>query len=244
MSAGGSTLPATRLRSAASSCEVGPIPVSRAHRVGRQFHRMVSVKAGPRTVMCLGALAADAVMMAEGDLDVVGLCDRPLRLHGPIGVRSHITLDLSVTYRSGRRVHYAVHREGGLLPGADGRQLPRDWIAIERLASDHGHEISVLTDVEIERHRQRISNWRRLLPFVLMAHQQPNPGVMDEIQEILKERVDVTLEELPHLIAPVGEPYVLPAIARLLHEGACDANLDKHKFTNARPISSRGEKHA
>lgn len=239
MSASARSTDPTPLRMGADICEIGPIPVSRNDQVSRQFHRLRSVKGGLRTVICVGQLAADAVVMAEGDPSIVGLRDRSLRVHGPIGTRPHMTFDLSVTYHNGRTVHLMTHREGNLLLAEDGRHLPRDWAEIERRAVACGHEIAILTDVEIERHRQRIRNWRLLLPFVLQAHEHPHPGVADDIQDLIRERRDVTLDELTRLLVTAVAPHAIPALARLLHEGVCDAQLDASEFTRATPIRLR-----
>jgi len=230
-----------QLRSSPVVCEEGPVPVSRAHQRQREFHRLTSAKAGPRVVMCVGPLAADAVMMAEGDPDIVALCDRPLRVHGSIGTRPHFTFDLAVTARSGIRRLYAVFRESTLRPAEDGRLLPKHWAIVERLATDHGHDVHVLTDTELEQHRQRITNWRRLLPFVLEAHHRPNPAVVKDLLEILRDRAGVPLLALPELLVAKAVPDIVPSIARLLHEGVCEAQLDVKEFTGATPITVRGE---
>ena len=123
----------------------GPHPVPRARQISRPFHRLFSVKAGMRPVACDAALVADAVLMTEGDPEVRSLCERPLRIEGPIGNEPYVTFDLGLTTRTGVETLYRVVPEALLAPGTDGRRLPAHWTAVEPWCAEHGHRCDVLT---------------------------------------------------------------------------------------------------
>ena len=210
--------------------------MSRAVQVKRALHRIATVKADLRVALCSGELLADAVYLHEGDPRVVSLCEYPLRIHGPIGTRSHITLDLAVTDRSGAETLYTICREADLRPTENGRRLPPDWLETERLARAGGHACVVMTDRDIERHRKRITNWRLLLPLARAAYLVEDPKRAELLLALFDDRARVTLADMPSLVAGASPEEIAQSVARLLHEGTLTADLDTKEFTALTPV--------
>ncbi len=179
----------------------GPHPIPKARQRKNTFCRIFSVKAGMRIVQTESVLEADAIYYAEGNPDVVSLCEQPMRIPLPVERSPYITLDLSLLLRDGREVLYEIKPDSKLDADANGRRVPPNWPLIENWCSYHGFSFAVLTDIELEKHKQRIRNWRTLLPFVRFAHERPNPSLERQLLDTLEVHGSLSLSSLVEYVS-------------------------------------------
>ncbi len=205
------------------------IPIERERK--NTFCRIYSVKAGGRIVLTETVLEADAIYFAEGDPDVVSLCEQPMRIPIPVERSPYITLDLGLRRKSGREVFYEIKSESQLNTRPDGRRTPADWPLIEAWCAYHGFNCGVLTDIELSKHKQRIRNWRSLLPFVRIARERPNPTLEQQILDALEAHGPQRFGAMVDFLPPTPAQDVCAAQANLLHRGDVWAALDTEPLT-------------
>ena len=225
-----------------ASGERGPHLPPRAIRTARRFHRLFSVKAGMRTVAVAGRLVADAVVRAEGDPDVVSLCEQPMRVLAPLGSSPHFTFDLGLVRREGAEAGgetlSVVAAAAGLETGLDGARVPRHWSTVRAWCERHGHRCTLVTDVEIDADRILVRNWRALLGFVRLAREAPEPDLERRIRDTVREEPGLTLAQLARHVARTDEQTLAAAVADLLHRGALAAELATRPFSPHTPLSA------
>ena len=235
-----------------ASGERGPHVPPRTVRIARRFHRLFSVKAGLRTVAVAGRLAADAVVRAEGDPDVVSLCEQPMRVLAPFGQGPHFTFDLGLVRREGTgtgtgagagagaggETLTVVAAAAGLETGPDGVQAPPHWSTLRAWCQRHGHRCAFVTDLEIDADRMPIRNWRALLGFVRLAREAPEPDLERRVHDTVRETPGLTLALLSRHVARADEQTLAAAVANLPHRGALDAELAARPFTPHAPLGA------
>lgn len=216
--------------------ERGPHGYTRQIRIARPFHRLFSVKAGMRAIGVDGPMKAEAVLRAEADPTVVSLCERPMRILAPLGTRPHVTFDLGIVDRSGEEVLYLIERRSTLETGALAGPAPHHWSLLESWCERNAHRCAFITEDDLERDRVAIQNWRRLLGFVRIAREAPEPDLEDRLQEALADVPGLSLVELPRHVPPVDSQTIFAAVANLLHRGVLEANLALAPLTLHTPL--------
>ena len=222
--------------------ERGPHVPPRTVRIARRFHRLFSVKAGLRTVAVAGRFAADAVVRAEGDPDVLSLCEQPMRVLAPFGRSPHFTFDLGLVRREGAgaggETLTVVAAAAELETGPDGVQAPPHWSTLHAWCERHGHHCAFVTDLEIDADRMLIRNWRALLGFVRLAREAPEPDLERRVHDTVREAPGLTLALLARHVARADEQALAAAVANLLHRGVLDAALAARPFTPHAPLGA------
>jgi len=215
----------------------GPHPIPKPRQVQHTFSRIFSVKAGMRIVEVESRLEADALYMAEGNPDVVALCEQPMRIPLPVKNQPYITLDLGTTLTNGREILYEIKPESKLSLQPDGRRLPPNWPLIERWCEQHGFGCQVMTDTEIGKNAMLIRNWRILLPFVRLAKEQPNPTLTEKILATVEAHGVLRFGEITEYIPRTQSQELYSAQALLLHQGYLSGALKTEPFTLHTKIS-------
>lgn len=214
-------------RFARATGERGPHLIPRHRQVANPCHRVHSVKAGNRILVTESGQEADAVYRAEGNPDVISICEQPYRIHEPFGSGPYYTFDLGFTYRDGREVLYEVKPVSQFVEGPDGRMLPKDWHYIEDWCRLNGKECGVITDEDLTTDYRLTENWRYLLPFVRIAKEHPNPLLEAEILKICRDAKSILFLELVESVPAENASYVQAAVAHLLHQGLLVADLNE-----------------
>lgn len=209
----------------------GPHPIPKTRQRKNTHCRIFSIKAGMRIVHTESILEADAIYYAEGDPEIISLCEQPMRIPLPVERSPYITLDLGVLLKDGREILYEIKPDTQLDVDPTGRRVPPNWPLIERWCSYHGFKSAVLTDIELEKQKQRIRNWRKLLPFVRIAHENPNAGVEKQLLDTLEAHGPLSLVALTEYIASTPRQDIFAAQANLLHGGNIRASLDTEPLT-------------
>jgi len=223
-------------RFARSLGERGPHEIPRQRQVSNQFHRIFSVKAGCRIAVAESQLEANAIFWAEGNPDIISLCEQPIRILGNLGKRPYYTLDLGVKYKDGTEVFFEIKPESHLITLPDGRKAPEHWNAIEKWCSVNGHECDFLTDKTLDENSTLIRNWHRLLPFVRTAHINKDDELKEEVVQVLTDYPGLPHHEISHHTIRRSDQEILAITALLLHQGNVQANLNKASFTRHTPL--------
>jgi len=214
----------------------GPHLIPRPRQVSNQFHRIFSVKAGYRNVIAESRLEADAIFWAEGQTDVVGLTEQPIRINGSLGSRPYVTLDLGLVRVSGEETFYEIKPEARLIQDDAGRYVPEHWCSIEAWCASNGHRCEVLTDRLLGDNKTLIRNWRQLLSFVRLAKETDTVELSEHLVQILTDYPGLSLSQIPSHVAECSEQVIVASIAQLLHRGELTASLDEQVFTRHSPI--------
>jgi len=211
--------------------ERGPHPISRKRQISNQHHRIFSIKAGNRNVVAESQLEAQAIFCAEGDPEIVELCEQPLRIHGTYGKSKYVTLDLSVKKRCGAEIIYEIKPTSRLVEHEDGHFAPANWKLIEAWSEANGHDIRVMTDEWLFQHKTRVLNWKHLLGYVRHFRVNRDPDLETEVIGIITNNPDISMIPLLDHLRTADEQLITSCVASLLHEGKITANLDSHTFT-------------
>ena len=222
--------------------ERGPHVPPRAVQTARRFHRLFSIKAGLRSVAVASRLTADAIVRAEGDPDVVSLCEQPMRVLAPLGSSPHFTFDLGLVRRADAGADgetlTVIAAVAGLETGPDGVPAPRHWSTLHAWCERHSHRCALVTDLEIDADRTLIRNWRTLLGFVRLAREVPEPDLERRVHDTVREEPGLTLALLARHVARADEQTLAAAVASLLHRGALEAELTVRAFTPHTPLGA------
>lgn len=215
----------------------GPLPIPRRRQVAQNLFRLFSVKAGMRVVTCESALEADAVLAAEGDTGTSWLCEQPLRIDRPIGKRPYYTLDLATRDLDGQVTYVEIKPEAHLVEAADGTAKPAHWDQIEAACDELGLRVDFLTDSDLAPKATLIANWRRLLPFAVLAYEDPDHELARHLRN-LANGPGISIRD-----ALIAEParddnIVIAHIAMLLHKGELSAPLSDETVLPATKLRS------
>lgn len=210
----------------------GPFSIPRKRMVKNEFHRVRSPKAGFRDVELESSLEANALFWAEGTPEIVGICEQPLRIHAAIGNKPYYTFDLALIYKSAKEILYEIKDEKELLENENGQKVPKHWREIEYWCENNGRCCKVLTDVELEQHKRLIQNWRKLLPHVCRAHDDPDPELeTDLLNTLMRSCAHMSIDKLVDMYPAVQKEIVYAHIAMLLHRGEMQADLIRQRIS-------------
>jgi hypothetical protein len=211
--------------------ETGPVPISSRRLKSNQIHRIFSVKAGMRIVTVESPLEADFIYWAESMPEILHLCEQPLRVHIPLGNRPFYTFDLCLRESSGIEKYYEIKPEKSLKLSEDGRLLPTNWEVIEAWAQEAGYLIGVLTDKNLEGQQQKVSNWRRLLPYVRAAYLNSDRIYESQLLEFFQSQGKVKLLTVFKYFQNNDQPTTLGCVAKLLHQGKLAADIAEKRLS-------------
>ncbi len=203
----------------------GPHPISRTRLVKNEIHRLFSIKAGMRDVLCESPLEADAIVFEEGQSNVVSICEQSPRINGAILNKPYYTFDYTVKYLDCSTLNREVKESSRLILFDDGRQCPPGWAHIEAWCRCHGEACGFITEIDLEPHRQLIANWRMLLPFARRAYEEPDPPLEKSILSHVLREGQMTVQQLHAVEASAVTEQVMNYIAKLLHQGHLTADL-------------------
>lgn len=220
----------------------GPHSIPHPRQVKNTFCRIFSIKAGMRIVQTESLLEADAIYWAESQPAIVSLCEQPIRIPIPVEKHSYITLDLGLKNQNGLETFYEIKPDAKLTELSDGSRRPPHWSLIESWCKHHGFASDVLTDIELNKAKRRIQNWRLLLPFVRIAKEFQNPTVETQVMEAVEVHSALCFGEIHRYVPNSDAQSVYAAIAHLLHRGRLDADLDSAPLTQHTKI--KGVDHA
>jgi len=209
----------------------GPHTISRSRQVQHQFHRIFSPKAGNRIVVAESQLEADAIVLAESRQDVVGLCEQPMRINGPLEKRPYYTFDLGITCVDTGEELIEVKPENQLSLDIDGELYPAYWDAIRSWCEANGFRCSVLTDKDISNNRVLVKNWRLLLGFVKRAIDDPNQELETDILDVIKHHPNISINQLIDHTVNRSDETITSCVAKLLHKHQLNARLAEKIFT-------------
>lgn len=214
----------------------GPFKFNRQRRIRHQIHRIFSVKAGMRNIEVEGVLEADVVFMFEGDPTINGFTEQDPRIPVSREGSPYTTMDFSVRHTDGTETFIEVKPVAHLIDNPISGISPKNWDNVASWASADNYRLAVITDLDLANHKQRICNWRRLLPFVRHAVANPDDKTSCDVFEIIAGQGQSTLNQLMNLLSVDQRKAIPREVARLLHTGKLDAGLDKRVFTMDTPI--------
>jgi hypothetical protein len=165
-------------------------------------------------------------LLLEGTPEVLHFCEYYPSV--PLESRDFV-FDMWLRWRDGRQgcrmvvTNWSRHGDRSLL------NFP-DWAVLVCWARERGYRCELVTEKEIAASMKRINNWRRMLPFVRYAIDNPMPGLEEAVLERLQCSPDLPMRELLPLQAGPGDTQVTSAVAKLLHSGKLTADLDHQHF--------------
>ncbi len=230
------TSPESIARFTLSFSDRGPFPIPRKRQIANQHHRIFSVKAGMNIVVAEGQLEANAIFWAEGEPEVVALCEQPLRIHGSYGTSKYHTLDLSVTYKNGKEIFYEIRRKNRLVEHEDGRLLPAYWELIEAWGSANGYDIRIMTDEWFDPFLIRIQNWKALIGFVRYFRDHRDPDLEREVCAVIANYPGSSIASILDHVVLENEQLITSCVASLLHEGHITGSVDQKQFNRYRKL--------
>ena len=219
-----------------STCDRGPHPIPRKRQISSQFHRIFSIKAGMRIVVAEGLIQANAILCAEGDCNIVSLCEQPLRINGSFGTSEYFTLDLALINKEATEIIYKVTSSNRLVEVENGKLQPPNWEFIDAWSKAHGFNIQVMTNDWIAQYQTRISNWKVLLGFAVHYQNNQDPKLRNEVYARIADAPGLTLATLHEQLNRIKETNLTSCVASLLHEGCVVAQLNKKVFTRKRGL--------
>jgi len=209
---------------------LGPIPIPRKRQIAQNLHRIRSVKAGMRIVTCESKLELDAVFAKEGDPDTVWLCEQAFRIDRPIGKKPWCTLDLATRDHDGVEQLYEIKPTEHLVPAADTRDKPADWDEIEAACAEFGRSVEFITELDLEPQEVLIANWRMLLPFAVLAYEDPDDALATQILNRASGSAGISIQDLWLEEPNRSRNDVTAHVAMLLHNGSLKGPLASERL--------------
>ncbi len=213
-----------------ATCIRGPHSIPRSRQTKNQFHRLFSIKAGNRLVMAESGLEADAIIWAESQVDIVSLCEQPIRIMGVIEKKPYYTFDLGVRMNSGEEVLYEIKPTHQLVESDNGNALPRNWDYISAWCGKNGYTCKVITDTFLQENEMLISNWRTLIGFVRIAESMSDKKLSEKVLDIITHAPEITVASIDDCLSNHDTQYVIATIAGLMHKGQVTGGLDTTAF--------------
>lgn len=115
-------------------------------------------------------------------------------------------------------------------PGAPADSLT---LKVTDLAQSMGAVHRWVTLNDLNHHRQRIANWRRMMRFVRAAEATPHEQIVAGLRLQFETRPELTVGQILETYPDVEEPVVIASIVQLLLRRAVFASLDRTMFTAA-----------
>lgn len=138
--------------------------------------------------------------------------------------------DVWLHWRDGRQECRAVVMSTSYL-GVDGPPLnPAEWAVLACWARDRGYHCTLITEQHLAESMRRINNWRRMLPFVKYARDNPEPQLERAVLGRMQDVGDLPMRELTPLQEEPGDTEVTAVVAKFLHAGKLTADLDTQHF--------------
>lgn len=162
-------------------------------------------------------------LLLEGTPEVTHLCE-----YYPEVKRESwsFVFDMWVRWKDGREECREVVTNWHYAGLVDFTPRSADWSYLSSWGREHGYACDLVTEQHLEPKMRRIQNWRRILPFVVHAMQNPD----EDLQHLILLRLvsaDLSLRELARRHDPT---QVTAAVAMLLHAGSITADLDHCHF--------------
>lgn len=180
--------------------------------------------------MAESGLEANAIVWAESQMDIVSLCEQPIRVMGLIEKKPYYTFDLGVRMNSGEEVLYEVKPSHQLIESDDGVALPRNWDYVQAWSIKNGFTCKVITDTFLQENEMLISNWRTLIGFVRIAESLSDKKLSDKVLDIISHAPDITVASIVDNLINHDTQFVVATIANLLHKGNVTGGLDTSVF--------------
>lgn len=115
-------------------------------------------------------------------------------------------------------------------PGAPANSLVAK---VADLAQSMGADHRWITLNELNHHRQRIANWRRMMRFLRAAEVTPHEQVAASLRLQFETQPELKVGEILETNPDVEEPLLIAAIVQLLLRRAVLADLDRTMFSAA-----------
>lgn len=209
----------------------GPHPIGRHRQIRNRFHRIFSIKAGNRIVVAESQLEADAIFWAESQPKILSICEQPMRIEGALDKKPYYTFDLGIVFENGEEIFLEIKPIDILSESGSVNKEPEYWFAVEKWCKANGFKCGIKTDEELQSDSQLIRNWRLLLGYVRTSKELSLLDLEKSVTSILEMHGSLSTADLVNYIPNNRTDFILPAIARLLHSGIVDAQLDKIIFT-------------
>lgn len=166
-------------------------------------------------------------LMLESMPQVTELCERSPAV--PLGGYEHV-FDMWVRWWDGREECRQVVPSWKYAPVDGLRMQPPEWPTLTAWGRKHGYICTLVTEQDLAVHGTRISNWRRILPFVKFAEANPDPELEERVVSRLGASLELPLGELIRTVDAPKDALITAIVARLLHAGKVSADLDQSRF--------------
>ena len=158
-------------------------------------------------------------LLLEGDPEVVQLCE----YYPSVQLESReFVFDMWVRWRDGRQECREVLTGGS-------REMP-EWAVLVHWAQERGYGCRLVTEQQFAGSMKRINNWRRMLPFVKYAIDNPDAELERAVLQRLRVLTDLPMRELVRVHPRANDTTVTAVVAKLLHSGKLAADLDIQHF--------------
>lgn len=166
-----------------------------------------------RRVGLYGDIGHDHWVLIESDPSISWFTERPSRIWLQVARRLHARPFEMVVERQGDiECRRFIDDEADLTDAQyDALQAEQEWCEAQRFS------YQVFKRADIERERQRIENWKRMLPYLFPGRR--HEYIEDEIYCYVSMAAELTLAEIDRLLPNVAPTVVRASVYALLHRG-------------------------
>lgn len=204
-----------------------PVELPRGFEIHSDFYWLNSPKNG-RPMKYFSALEYQHGLLLEGTPEALRYCEQPRK----IKLRDKwYVFDCWILWIDHREEMREIKPSGKLVPTDTGAKVPARWPEIAEWCAKEGYLANFVTEATLEPYARFISNWERLVPYVLEARELPRPDLEKALVIAVGNSPRITLGQLFRTLAPERQGNVMAAIANLLHQGRLLADL-QHQPVN------------
>jgi len=213
-----------------------PVQLSAYDLRKRQIHRIFSIKAGLKPIIVKANLRADATYLFESDTSIAKIEVRPAVVPLKAKGKKKVVMDFSVRYLNGDEELILMVYKKSLVESENESYEPPHWSAVHTCCKAAGRRSRFITDIEIKKGTNAITNSRRLLPLVRISRVDPRPDISVCVFEAVSHTKSITINELRSVIPGKYIPRIEVEVADLLHRGKIRAQLNKKLFSSNTPV--------
>lgn len=217
-----------RMSAVAMDLPPPPTPVDLPHdyEVHSNFFIYDSPKMG-RRMKFYSELEYQHGLLMESTPEVLQYCEQPYSIN--LKGRTYV-FDCWIRWANGKQELREIKPSGKLVPTEDGRRVPARWVDIEFWCTENSFLSNFVTECDLKPNAARIRNWQRMLPFVLITVNAPDPTLESSVLQFVAASPRSTIGQVCKALARGNHTPVTAIITHLLHRGRLMADLDKHRF--------------